>query len=190
MERARKSEVNILAERAAPAIEIEAVTPVFMLNSRDRLREEIHGRRLLRSEKVHMARLLCVAVLIGLQSISLPGQSHVSQPAVNLGDTSFLDGPAGPGFVAEQIGDAAHDGTITDSAGNAVPGSSAVNSISSLMHVAWLSSKKLLGGWYGAEVVLSAPHVNAGTIGESRFHFRDRSSCRALKAHRDIVQAP
>ena len=112
-------------------------------------------------------RLLCIAMPIGLQSTSLPGQSHVAEPAVNLGDTSFLDGPAGPGFIAEEIGDAAHDGTITDSAGNAVPGARAVNSISSLTHIAWLSPKKLLGGWYGVEVVLSAAHVNAGAQGEA-----------------------
>jgi hypothetical protein len=65
-------------------------------------------------------------MVLGVQSISLLGQSrHVSEPAVNLGDTSFLDGPAGPGFVVEQIGDAAHDGRFTDSAGNAVPGAGA-----------------------------------------------------------------
>jgi len=76
----------------------------------------------------------------------LAGQSHVSEPAVNLGDNSFLDGPAGPGFVVEQIGDAAHDGKIADSAGNAVPGAGAVNSISGLTHIAWLNQSQVLGG--------------------------------------------
>ena len=57
--------------------------------------------------RAYMAKHLYVAILIGVQSVSLPGQSHhVSEPAVNLGDTSVLDGPAGPGFVVEQIGDA------------------------------------------------------------------------------------
>jgi hypothetical protein len=106
-------------------------------------------------------------MLIALWSTSLAGQNHVSEPPVNLGDTSFLDGPAGPGFVAEQIGDAAHDGRITDAAGDSVPGAGAVNSISSLTHVAWLSHKQVFGGWYGVEVVLSAAHVNAGTPGEA-----------------------
>src|SRR5208282_71278 len=108
-----------------------------------------------------LTKLLFVAMLIGLPSIPLLGQSHVSEPAVNLGDTSFLDALGGPGFVAEQIGDGAHDGTVTDSAGSAVPGASAVNSVSGLTHIAWLSPKKLLGGWYGVEIVVSAPHVNA-----------------------------
>jgi len=111
--------------------------------------------------------LLCVAMLIGLQSISMQGQSHVSEPAVNLGDTSFLDAPAGPGFVAEEIGDAAHNGIITDSAGSAVPAASAVNSITSLTHIAWLSHKQIFGGWYGVEVVLSAAQVNAGSSGDA-----------------------
>ena len=47
--------------------------------------------------QAYMAKLLCVAMLIGVQSVSLQGQSrHISEPAVNLGDTSFLDGLARP----------------------------------------------------------------------------------------------
>jgi hypothetical protein len=43
-----------------------------------------------------MAKLLSVAMLIGVQSISLPGQSrHDSEPAVNPGDTTFLDALGG-----------------------------------------------------------------------------------------------
>jgi len=48
-----------------------------------------------------------------------------------------------------------------------VPAAGAVNSISGLTHIAWLSSKQFLGGWYGVEVVVSAAHVNAGAQGEA-----------------------
>lgn len=139
----------------------------FTLSSLERLRKERHRRGLLRSRRANRAKPLCISMLIGFQAISLPGQSHVAEPAVNLSDTSFLDAPAGPGSIAEQIGDAAHDGRITDSAGNTVPASGAVNSISGLTHVAWLSHRQLFGGWYGMEIVLSAAHVNAGVPGEA-----------------------
>jgi hypothetical protein len=138
-----------------------------MLASFNTLREKNLRRRLLRSMRAHIAESLCVTMLIGFQSVSMQGQGHVSEPAVNLGDTSFLDGLARPGFVVEQIGDAAHDGKITDSAGNVVPGAGAVNSISGLTHIAWLAHKQVLGGWYGVEIVLSAAHVNTGAPGEA-----------------------
>ena len=82
---------------------------------------------------------------------------------MNLGDTSFLDGIAGPGFVLEQIADGGHDGRIVDANGNKVPGS--VNSISGLTHFAWLSHKRIAGAWYGMEVVSAAAYVDAGTAG-------------------------
>jgi hypothetical protein len=81
---------------------------------------------------------------------------------VNLGDTSFLDGIAGPGVVIEEIG-----GTVVDGSGNPISGAGAVSSISQLTHIAWLTHKTILGGWYGTEVVAAAAHVNAGSTGRS-----------------------
>jgi hypothetical protein len=109
----------------------------------------------------------CVLSLILISSTSLVAQSHVAEPAVNLGDTSFLDGIAGPGVVIEEIVDGAHEGTVVDGSGNPIPGADAVNSISDLTHIAWIAHKTILGGWYGTEVVASAAHVNAGSTGQS-----------------------
>lgn len=102
-----------------------------------------------------------------LLATSLVAQTHVAKPAVNLGDTSFLDGIAAPGWVIEEIGDAAHEGRIVDGSGSPVAGAGYVNSISELTHIAWLTHKRLLGGWYGTEIVASAAHVNAGSTGQS-----------------------
>jgi hypothetical protein len=108
-----------------------------------------------------------VLFLILISSTSLVAQTHVPEPAVNLGDTSFLDGIGGPGGVIEEIGDGAHEGTVVDGAGSPIAGTSAVNSISELTHIAWLTHKTILGGWYGTEVVAAAAHVNAGSAGQS-----------------------
>jgi hypothetical protein len=102
-----------------------------------------------------------------LLATSLVAQTHVAEPAVNLGDTSFLDGIAGPGWVIEEIGDAAHEGKIVDGSGGPIAGVGAVNSISQLTHVAWLTHKRILGGWYGTELVASAAHVDTGSTGQS-----------------------
>jgi hypothetical protein len=100
-----------------------------------------------------------------LHAVWAPAQAHVPEPAVNLGDTSFLDGIAGPGIVVEEIGDGEQSNELVDGNGHRVSGSGQANSISSLTHIAWISRNRFLGGWYGAEVVVAAAHVNAGGAG-------------------------
>lgn len=93
-------------------------------------------------------------------------QQHSPEPTVNLGDTSFLDAQGAPGRLLEQIGDASHSGKQIDGMGNAMPNAPAVNSISGLTHGVLLSKHKLLGGWWGAEAIVVAAHVNAGSGGD------------------------
>ena len=114
-----------------------------------------------------LKRFQCVLFLILIASTLLVAQTHVAEPTVNLGDTSFLDGIGGPGVVIEEIGDGAHEGTVVDRAGSTIAGTGTVNSISQLTHVAWLTHKRVLGGCYGTEVVVAAAHVNAGSAGQS-----------------------
>jgi len=94
-------------------------------------------------------------------------QAHVAEPPVNLGETSFLDGIAGPGTLVEQFLDTAHDGTIVGPNGGVVPGTGSVNSVGELTHVAWLAHTRIAGGWYGVEVVGTAAYVDAGAQGQS-----------------------
>jgi hypothetical protein len=93
---------------------------------------------------------------------------QVSLPSVNLGDTSFLDGIANPGWVVEEIGQGVHDNKTLNSSGNLLPQTTDVNSGASLTHVAWLARKGPLGAWYGAEVVFSAAYVDTGEHGIGR----------------------
>lgn len=88
--------------------------------------------------------VLCVSLICA----PAEAQAHVPEPAVNLGDTSFLDAAGGPGLLVEDIGDGYHSRTPS------------VNSISSLTHLAWLSNHRILRAWYGVEVVGVAARVN------------------------------
>jgi len=97
---------------------------------------------------------------------SARAQAHPPEPTVNLGDTSFLDAIGGPGLLLEEIGDASHSGKTVDGGGQPVPGAPAVNAVSGLTHIAWLSNRRLFGGWYGVEAVAVAAHVNAGSEGD------------------------
>jgi hypothetical protein len=93
-------------------------------------------------------------------------QQQAALPPVNLGATSFLDGIAYPGYVVELIGQGTHDNRTLDSTGQPVPGITDVNSGASLLHIAWLAPHaRLLGAWYGTEVVLSAAYVDTGGHG-------------------------
>jgi hypothetical protein len=95
------------------------------------------------------------------------GKSHIAEPVVNpwrhqfsrwnwragtpcRADWRFLRMTAAPWAQPEKLCQ--------------VPGS--VNSISSLTHVAWLAHQRILGGWYGMEVVGAAAHVDAGGEGQ------------------------
>jgi hypothetical protein len=109
--------------------------------------------------------LLITVICTALNLLPMEAQSHVSEPAVNLGDTSFLDGIGGPGLLAEEIGDGSHSGKVEDSEGHVIPDAPAINSLSGLTHIAWLSNRRVIGGWYGVEVVGVAAHVNAGANG-------------------------
>ena len=111
-------------------------------------------------------RILCITMLMVFGCITAQAQSHVAEPTVNLGDTSFLDAIGAPGFLFEEIGDIAHDGRIVNSSGQTVSGSGSVNSVSSLTHVAWIAHQRILGGWYGLEVIGAAAYVDAGAQGQ------------------------
>ena len=126
------------------------------------------------SQRSPALQLLCAAFLCALTAAALLPQTlsaqetHVAEPALNLGDTSFLDAPAMPGYVLEQIADGEHNGRIVDATGATIPNAGAVNSLSGLTHFAWIAHKPLIfGAWYGAEIVVAAADVDATATGQA-----------------------
>jgi len=105
----------------------------------------------------HLAEVLCVLLTC---TAGAWAQIHPSVPAVNLGDTSFLDAVGGPGLVVEEIGDGTHSSKVVDGSGHAAAAS--INAVSGLTHIAWLSGLRIFKAWYGVEVVGVVAHVDVG----------------------------
>jgi hypothetical protein len=79
--------------------------------------------------------------------------AQVQLPAVNLGETNFEDGFAGPGWLIEEFPESYVAGELKDSQGNTIPGRNRVSTYSTTTHVAYISKKRVLGGWLAVEVL-------------------------------------
>lgn len=105
-----------------------------------------------RSIMVRAALVLTALLLSGI--VGVPMMAQVQLPAVNLGDTNFEDGFAGPGFLLEEFPDVYSSGTLKDSNGDTVPGLNTLTTIATTSHLAYISNKHLFGAWFGVEVLV------------------------------------
>jgi hypothetical protein len=104
-----------------------------------------------------LTRLLILFLLTGLLAAAAanPSFGQVQLPTVNLGDTSFEDGFAGPGWLLEEeVPEGYTAGEMKDSTGKTVPGSNRVTAYSTITHVAFIGNKRFLKGWLAEEVLL------------------------------------
>jgi len=95
---------------------------------------------------------ICTALVGSIATTPITAQ--VQLPSVNLGDTNFEDGFAGPGLLLEEFPDVYSAGTLKDSKGATVPGTNTLIAIASTSHVAFISNKRLFGAWIGAEFLV------------------------------------
>lgn len=101
---------------------------------------------------------------IGLLLLSgKAGAADIPLPPVNLGDTSFQDGIAFPGWLVEESLGYYHAGQFNDHMGDKIPGTNRLTTLSATTHVAYISNFRILGGYYGAEVLLPLADVDLDT---------------------------
>jgi hypothetical protein len=104
------------------------------------------------------AALAICAVLVG-GIATTPMRAQVQLPGVNLGDTNFEDGFAGPGLLLEEFPDVDASSTLKDSNGATVPGSNTLTTILTTSHLVYVSNKRLLGAWVGGEILFPIADV-------------------------------
>jgi len=107
-----------------------------------------------------------MAILVWIGLIFAAGHvlaADIPLPPVNLGDTSFEDGIAFPGWLAEETIGYYHAGQFNDYQGDKIPGANKLTSVSATTHLAYISNLRLLDGFYGAEVLLPLADVDLDT---------------------------
>jgi hypothetical protein len=112
-----------------------------------------HGHRIAVSRGTGFLYLF---VLTGLFAVAAwqPALTQVQLPTVNLGDTNFEDAFAEPGWFLEEFPDGYVADKLKDANGNKVPGSNRVTAYSTTSHVAFVSNKRFLAGWFVGEALL------------------------------------
>jgi hypothetical protein len=103
-----------------------------------------------------LIRLLILFLRIGLfaAAAAYPSFAQVQLPTVNLGDTSFEDGFARPGWLLEEFPEGYTAGEMKDSNGKTVRGSNRITAYTTTTHVAFIGNKRFLKGWLAEEVLL------------------------------------
>jgi hypothetical protein len=106
------------------------------------------------------------AIVLGMGLLFGAGRGAAADlplPPVNLGDTSFEDGVAFPGWLAEETVGYFHAGQLNDAQGGKIPGSNSLTTVSATTHLAYLTNLRLLGAFYGAELLLPLADVDLET---------------------------
>jgi hypothetical protein len=117
----------------------------------------VHGGSQKRAMLANAVLTICISLVGSIATTSMKAQ--VQLPTVNLGDTNFEDGFAGPGFLLEEFPDVYVADSLKDSNGATVPGSNTLTAISTTSHIAYITDKRLFGAWIGAEILVPMADV-------------------------------
>jgi len=96
---------------------------------------------------------LCCLRGLCLLTATCACSAQVQLPTVNLGDTNFEDAFGGPGWLLQEFPVTNVASEFKDSHGKTIPGRNRVTAYSTTTHVAFVSKKRVLGGWLSGEVL-------------------------------------
>jgi hypothetical protein len=112
---------------------------------------------------------LSVGALVLLASRPSIAQQHIALPPVNLGASSFMDGPGGAGLMTREVVTVFDARRFTGADGQRAPGNNTLTTLTEITHVAYSPPTKVLGGYWGVEILAPVAMVDVTTpAGEAR----------------------
>ena len=119
------------------------------------------------------------AIICLVATSSARAASPVPQPPLDLGQTSFLDGEAGPGWLLEIISNGYVAPEFTDASGARAAGTNRQWFGTVIVHLAYVSNMPFAGGMLGAETLIPVsvlhldvpgiPQATQGGLGDVTF---------------------
>jgi hypothetical protein len=114
--------------------------------------------------RVHKTRRPTTIVFLTVFAVSAPlsanAQPYIPEPAIDLGESSFLDGEGGVGALLEIIGDGYGATRFKDAGGHPVPGHFQDTAGGPLLHLVYTSPLKFLGAHVGFETLLPLTYLH------------------------------
>ncbi|MEH6576496.1 MAG: transporter [Amphritea sp.] len=116
-------------------------------------------------QKKHRAirRIFSISSVLTIVLAGSPAVGQVNLPPVNLGDSNFMDGVAGPGWLFQETLSHYRIADFTNSQGGNIPGDNESDITVALSHLAVITEKQLWGGFYGAEILLPVVKADIST---------------------------
>ncbi|MDY6845081.1 MAG: transporter, partial [Thermodesulfobacteriota bacterium] len=111
------------------------------------------------------SKAITVVFFVSVFFFSCPELSYCqpSLPPTNLGDTNFFDGIAKPGFLFEETFKFYYAGAFIDNKGNKISGEHALSYWLFSTHLAYITTYKIFGGFYGFEAIVPLLGIDVDT---------------------------
>jgi hypothetical protein len=114
------------------------------------------------------SRGFALVAVVGLAVVTtaatrVEAQEHIALPSVNLGGSSFMDAVGGPGLLVRQAVGVYEAQRFLGSNGAGTRGSNSVFAFTSITHVAYAPPFKVLGGYWGVEVLVPVVYASVTT---------------------------
>ncbi|WP_165942178.1 SphA family protein [Luteimonas arsenica] len=119
-----------------------------------------------------LRRLSPIAIVVAVVAVVSvgPASARVALPPVNLGDSTFRDGVAGPGWLFQQTLSAYHADTFRDAEGHRSDAAHEVASVALLTQASYLSEHRMLGAYWGAEAIVPFVHARMTPVTGPALH--------------------
>lgn len=124
------------------------------------MKKQLSNTPYIRAQRFYLALMIMLSISI---SSAAEAADRVKLPPVNLGNTAFMDGMAGPGTLLQLSANMSKSDSFQDHNGNPLPGNNQIDVMVYTLQLAHITRTRLWDGFYGVEVLLPFVDIKPDT---------------------------